>query len=101
MERPERLARSARPTCAGKLFWNRSITNDQDGRSTTGRREKIFSNRWKTGENFFQSLEKMAQVFQPLENIFPIIGKFPRGGGASGLEGNPGQKGMDIGGRRG
>ncbi len=41
---------------------------------------KIFSNRWKTREKFFQSLEKPARIFQPLEKYFPIIGKpaFPR-----------------------
>jgi hypothetical protein len=39
---------------------------------------KYFSNHWKTAENFFQSLEKSAQIFQPLENIFPIIGKITR-----------------------
>jgi hypothetical protein len=37
---------------------------------------EIFSNRWKTGEKFFQSLEKSGRIFQPLEKIFPIIGKF-------------------------
>ena len=36
---------------------------------------KKFSNRWKTAENFFQSLEKPARIFQPLEKYFPIIGK--------------------------
>ena len=36
---------------------------------------KIFSNRWKTAEKFFQSLEKSDQIFQPLEKSFPIIGK--------------------------
>ncbi len=36
---------------------------------------KIFSNRWKTAEKFFQSLEKPARIFQPLEKYFPIIGK--------------------------
>jgi hypothetical protein len=36
----------------------------------------IFSNHWKKGEKFFQSLEKMHRFFQPLENIFPIIGNF-------------------------
>ena len=42
---------------------------------------KIFSNRWKTGEKFFQSLEKTGGFFQPLENFFPTIGKpfRPRG----------------------
>ncbi len=41
---------------------------------------KIFSNHWKTHERFFQSLEKSARIFQPLEKYFPIIGKpaFPR-----------------------
>jgi hypothetical protein len=44
---------------------------------------KFFSNHWKTPENFFQSLEKLADFFQPLEKNFPIIGKlfrWPRGG---------------------
>jgi hypothetical protein len=36
---------------------------------------KIFSNHWKTAENFFQSLEKPGHFFQPLEKFFPIIGK--------------------------
>jgi pyruvate formate lyase activating enzyme len=39
---------------------------------------KIFSNHWKNAENFFQSLEKPGQIFQPLETFFPIIGKLPR-----------------------
>jgi hypothetical protein len=39
---------------------------------------KIFSNRWKTAEKFFQSLEKSGRIFQPLENFFPIIGKNAR-----------------------
>ena len=34
-----------------------------------------FFNRWKTRERFFQSLEKPAEIFQPLEKSFPIIGK--------------------------
>ena len=46
---------------------------------------KVFSNRWKTAERFFQSLEKSDQFFQPLENFFPIIGKLGDGRGASGL----------------
>ena len=38
----------------------------------------IFSIHWKTAEKFFQSLEKSAEVFQPLEKNLPIIGKlFP------------------------
>jgi hypothetical protein len=45
----------------------------------------IFSNRWKTGEKFFQSLEKWGGIFQPLENFFPIIGKTGGGRGASRL----------------
>jgi hypothetical protein len=48
-----------------------------------------FSNHWKTAEKFFQSLEKPAGIFQPLEKKFPIIGKSAggrgaRGGGAAG-----------------
>jgi hypothetical protein len=39
---------------------------------------KIFSNHWKTAEKFFQSLEKPAGIFQPLETFFPIIGKTGR-----------------------
>jgi hypothetical protein len=39
---------------------------------------KIFSNHWKTAEEFFQSLEKSAHFFQPLEKNFPIIGKTAR-----------------------
>jgi hypothetical protein len=43
-----------------------------------GKITNIFSNHWKTGEKFFQSLEKLAGFFQPLETFFPIIGKlFP------------------------
>jgi hypothetical protein len=40
---------------------------------------KKFSNHWKTAEKFFQSLEKIGRIFQPLEKYFPIIGK-PGGG---------------------
>ena len=39
---------------------------------------KIFSNHWKTGEKFFQSLEKIGGIFQPLEKSFPIIGQLFR-----------------------
>ena len=39
---------------------------------------KNFSNHWKTGEKFFQSLEKIGGIFQPLEKSFPIIGKLFR-----------------------
>ncbi len=35
----------------------------------------IFSIHWKTAENFFKSLEKIGEFFQPLEKYFPIIGK--------------------------
>ena len=34
---------------------------------------KIFSNRWKTGEKVFQSLEKSGGVFQPLESFFQSL----------------------------
>jgi hypothetical protein len=44
-----------------------------------GRGGNIFSNHWKMREKFFQSLEKTGGFFQPLENIFPIIGKFAAG----------------------
>ena len=43
---------------------------------------KIFSNHWKTGEKFFQSLEKSGHFFQPLEKKFPIIGKLFLGAAA-------------------
>jgi hypothetical protein len=43
-----------------------------------GKPAKIFSNHWKTAENFFQSLENPARFFQPLETFFPIIGKLFR-----------------------
>ena len=49
------------------------------------KRPEIFSNHWKTAEKFFQSLEKMAKIFQPLEKNFPIIGKLAVGPRASGL----------------
>ncbi|MBR4189769.1 MAG: hypothetical protein IKQ55_07390 [Kiritimatiellae bacterium] len=44
-----------------------------------GKCPKIFSNHWKNREKFFQSLEKSAQIFQPLEKKFPIIGKIRAG----------------------
>jgi hypothetical protein len=51
---------------------------------------KIFSNRWKTREKFFQSLEKIGGFFQPLEKKFPIIGKF--GAGRVGTRLAPGRR---------
>ncbi|MBR4188520.1 MAG: hypothetical protein IKQ55_00985 [Kiritimatiellae bacterium] len=47
-----------------------------------------FSNHWKL---FFQSLEKLARIFQPLEKSFPIIGKFP--GARGGSDAGPGLAG--------
>ena len=57
-----------------------------------GKPPKNFSNHWKNRTRFsnhwkkvFQSLEKTAQVFQPLESFFPIIGKPGVCGGATRL----------------
>ena len=43
------------------------------GREVEVGARKIFSNRWKSGEKFFQSLEKSGRVFQPLETFFQSL----------------------------
>jgi hypothetical protein len=55
-----------------------------------GKLTEIFSNHWKTGEKFFQSLEKSGGVFQPVEKMFPIIGKLGGWRRASGRAGGGG-----------
>jgi hypothetical protein len=47
-----------------------------------GKIGKIFSNRWKTGEKFFQSLEKSGRIFQPLESFFQSLENLRAGAGA-------------------